>query len=753
MATSSSFSSQESASGDLGKVQQTPGDLIINSLENLKGYDFKKFRNKLSDFSYGDKRPIPKGRLENADWTTTKDVLIDTYGKEGALDVTTDVLTQIYLMGPANHLMKRRADNGEFPSTMTNIRKEYRECVKEMFLRIKEYNSGDTISLQKRYTKLLMRKGRQNKDDKEEEISCSGRRHLQTMEKRSSDEYSPTTIQALFDPDEDGFIPKIVVIQGPAGIGKTMTSKKIMLDWAKESLYKDKFDFVFHLSCREINTITGNINLVRLLSRTCKLQHSDDLVSILKDPGSHRKLLFIVDGFDELRWTVEEKSEDCFDVFGETHKEILLQRLLRKQILSQSSLIITTRSLAMKKLNTFIEEVLGFTGEDREEYVQKFFGNEEDADKVLSIIKGNDILYTMCAVPVTCWIVCTIMKPEIKKDLGLSRCDTMTSIYLLYLEVLITHHSKKDQSVERKPRAIHTCLRKLCALANEGVLSQQILLEEQDLKRHGLSLSEVESVFLNKNIFHQDVRTQTCYSFIHLSVQEFFAALYYGLGDGFGFLKRIFLPKICKGDSLSDLDSYFPHLSLAVQFLFGLLNKKAVKSFSENTGINISLRARSAMIKWAMKDIVCTFSTSIIFCLYETQDEDFIRSVMSFLLDFILKRSRTGHQWMNSKFSKQLNYCLTTVKTESFQSIYFGTLTVDPECQKMLSPLLHRCLKVRFNGCRGTVSCCDDLCSVITTNRTLRRLETSLDYDETMSDSDLDDYCEIFQHAGFILDK
>ncbi|KAM5125421.1 NACHT, LRR and PYD domains-containing protein 12-like, partial [Mantella aurantiaca] len=920
---SSSFSSQGSASGDLAKVQQTPGDLIINSLENLTEYDFKKFRNKLSDFSYGDKRPIPKGRLENADWTTTKDVLIDTYGEEGALDVTTDVLTEIYLMGPANDLMKRRADNVKLKkmthdNRITDIRKEYRECVKQMFLRIKEYNSGEhpgeTVSLQKRYTKLLMRKGRQNKEDKEEGISCSDKRHLQTMEKRSSDEYSPTTIQALFDPDEDGFIPKIVVIQGPAGIGKTMTSKKIMLDWAKESLYKDKFDFVFYLSCREINSITGNINLVRLLSRTCKLQRSDDLVSILKDPGSHRKLLFIVDGFDELRWTVEEKPEDCFDIFEETHKEILLQRLLRKQILSQSSLIITTRSLAMKKLNTFIDdsrnvEVLGFTGEDREEYVHKFFGNEEDADKVLSIIRGNDILYTMCAVPVTCWIVCTIMKPEIKKDLGLSRCDTITSIYLLYLEVLITHHSKKDQSVERKPRAIHTCLRKLCALANEGVLSQQILFEEQDLKRHGLSLSEVESVFLNKNIFHQDVRTQTCYSFIHLSVQEFFAALYYGLDDGFGFLKGIFLPKICKGDSLSDLDSYSPHLSLAVQFLFGLLNIKTVKTFSENTGINISLRARSAMIRWAYKNGTYAPSTSYYFCLYETQDEDFIRTVMSFSSDFVLQGSRTGHQWMNSKFYKQLNYCLTTLKTESFQFISFRHLTVDPECQKMLSPLLHRCQEVsfydctfqrrsedilseynvedtlepdnlsflinpeskiqklslckcgltssccdvlrsilitnqslitldlylnnlqnsgikllceglsnphcilqvlrlyicsltssscddlrsalitnrsltsldlsgnnlqdsgvkllceglkhpdctlqelRFNGCRGTFSCCDDLCSVITTNRTLRSLEITFTYDETMSDSDLDDYCEIFQHAGFTVYK
>ncbi|PIO25698.1 hypothetical protein AB205_0183540, partial [Aquarana catesbeiana] len=110
MATSSSsFSSpQESAPGVLGKVPQTPGDLIIYSLEDLKGSDFKRFRNKLSDFSYGDKLPIPRGKLENADCISTKDLLIDTYGEEGALDVTIHVFTLIGLMGPTNDLQERR---------------------------------------------------------------------------------------------------------------------------------------------------------------------------------------------------------------------------------------------------------------------------------------------------------------------------------------------------------------------------------------------------------------------------------------------------------------------------------------------------------------------------------------------------------------------------------------------------------------------------------------------------------------------
>ncbi|CAI9613067.1 unnamed protein product, partial [Staurois parvus] len=109
--SSSSSSSQGSAPGIRGKWKQTSGDLLIYSLEDLKGCDFKRFRNKLSDFSYGGKLPIPRGKLENADWISTKDVLIDRYGEEGALDVTIKVFTLIGLMGPANDLQERRAQN------------------------------------------------------------------------------------------------------------------------------------------------------------------------------------------------------------------------------------------------------------------------------------------------------------------------------------------------------------------------------------------------------------------------------------------------------------------------------------------------------------------------------------------------------------------------------------------------------------------------------------------------------------------
>ncbi|XP_040177149.1 NACHT, LRR and PYD domains-containing protein 3-like isoform X2 [Rana temporaria] len=694
---------------------QTPGDLIIYSLEDLKGSDFKRLKNKLSDFSYGDKPPIPRGKLENADCITTKDLLIDRYGEEGALDVIIKVLTLISLLGPADDLQKRRAEIAQLGTLktsdrLTECKMEYMESMKEDFQRIKEHNArrGETVSLQSTYTNLQLIKGPQIMEEKMHDIFNSGKGHLQNLKKKSN-KYSPTTIKTLFDPDNDDFTPKVVVLQGPAGIGKTMTSRKIMLDWASGNLYKDEFNFVFHLSCKELNTITGPISLVGLLSRTCKLQlSSDDLVSILKDPDNHRKLLFIVDGFDELQWTLEKKSKVCHDIFEETHKDLLLQRLLRKQILKPSSLIITTRPLALEKLYAFVDksrdvEVLGFTEEDCKEYFHNFFKNKNHADKALSLVKENDVLYPMCAVPIVCWIVCTVLKPQIKQDLDLLQAKTATSIYLLYLKGLIKHHCR-DQPT-------NACLKKLCALAKEGILNQKILFEMEDLNRHGLSLSEVESVFLNENLFHLDIDTQTCYSFSHLSVQEFLAALYYVLGDGSGnedgttgLGKGTSIPEICKGNSLSTMCKEHPHLALAVRFLFGLLNENEVNMFSKSTGIKISLPDRQAMEEWLMgecllKDLdtgntLATYSIEAILCLYETQDKDIIRRIISYSSHLELLGEFGRCAYKRNNWSKQLCYCLMTC--DSLQTLSFKHLRLEPKHLQMLSSLLNGCQQLSF---------------------------------------------------------
>ncbi|KAM9316265.1 NACHT, LRR and PYD domains-containing protein 12-like [Gastrophryne carolinensis] len=586
----------------------------------------------------------------------------------------------------------------EFYDRIQECKVKYMASIKQRYQLIKEHNSrpGESVDLEDRYAPLLMIRNYRSKNEKEHEMTSLGESHLQIMEERASEKHTATNIQALFDPNPRGITPVAVVLHGPAGIGKTMTSHKIMLDWASGNIYEKKFDFVFYLSCRELNNITGNISLARLLPRTCGLWFLEDMKSIL----SHsRKLLFIIDGFDELKWSFRNVEGDVQDIFQETSVEIILKCLFTKKALWEASLLITTRPLALQKLDDLLRdphscfvEILGFTGKDCEEYVHHFFENKDDADKVMRIITDNDILFTMCTIPIVCWIVCTVLKPQMKKDFYLIQCKTATSIYLLYLKGLMKYHGRN--------LPMHACLKKLCALANEGVFRQIILFEEEDLQRHGLTLSEVESVFLNENIFHVDIEIQTCYSFVHLSVQEFLSGLYYVIDDEDGVSdagKDTFLPEICKGKSLEQLCRENSHLALAVRFLFGLLNEEEVMAFSKSTGCKISLRVKPALRDWIMGNSLSNYSADVICCLYETQNEDFVRSVMSRspilkLSNKKLEESRRGNACL-----KQLSYCLKI--GNRFETLGFKHFSMNLEDMEVLSPLLHTCQDLILKSC------------------------------------------------------
>ncbi|XP_077334627.1 NACHT, LRR and PYD domains-containing protein 3-like, partial [Lithobates pipiens] len=625
----------------------------------------------------------------------------------------------------------------ESDDQIRDSRTKYMMSTRQRYQRFKAYNScrGEYVSLDKIYTQILLIKDNQHKQRREHEIQYLGRRHLHLLNDRSSSgEHSPTTPQDLFNPNEDGVTPKIVVLEGPAGIGKTMTCQKIMLDWASGNLYQDKFRLLFCLSCRELNNLTGRISLARLISRICRLPYEEEVMkAILSDSEN---LLFIIDGLDELRCSLEDQSEVCEDPFQETHLNVILRSLLKKQVLCEASMIITTRSFALEKLDDLIEdpryvEALGFTGKEREEYVYKFFRDKDVAEKVLGIIKENDIVFTMCAIPITCWIVCTVMEQEIKKDFDLIQCRTTTSIYILYLKGLTKYHSRKQP--------VATCLRKVCTLANEGVFKKKILFEESDLRRHGLSMTEMDSVFLNESIIHQDIEISTCYSFIHLTVQEFFAALHYVLEDepsnGNPTADTVLShPDQYFGKSMTEMCINSPHLPLMVQFLYGLTDNNQGKELSKITGCDISFRATSAMLSWLAPDDVC-FYNELICCLYEMQDEGFVRTLMS------RTRSLTFRLLGRVNCIRQLAYCLKT--RNEIHQISFKCWKMGLEDLQALSPFLRKCSVLQFTCYEKSSLSCEGLRSLILTPGSLKKL---LLLSPRLQDSDVTLLCEGLRH-------
>ncbi|KAM4642101.1 LOW QUALITY PROTEIN: NACHT, LRR and PYD domains-containing protein 3-like [Discoglossus pictus] len=621
------------------------------------------------------------------------------------------------------------------------------ESMKAKYKRFEDGNArlGESVNLERRYTRLLLINKQRTEEEREDEITSRGIRHLQLMDNRSSEEYSQTSITTLFDSDEDGNTPEIVVLQGPAGIGKTMAVQKIMLDWASGNLYQDKFNYVICVSCRELNTIHGKMTIAGFISKICQLTCFQNLMkSVLRESN---KILFIIDGFDELKWQLYEDTEVCDDHFEETTVEILVNSILRKKLLSEASLLITTRPFTLERLKKCVKlaryvEVMGFTGKDRKEYFYNFFAKKEQADIALDATIVNEALFTMCAVPIICWIVCTVLKLQMEKRFVGAGSKTTTYLYLLYVKGLLRYHGR-DSS-----QSLLSCVKKLSALAKDGIWIQNILFDEDDIKGNGLTVSEIECTFLNENIFHRDI-SYTFYSFIHLSVQEFFAALYYVLiedkesrdsSQGDPIEKELM--------DLLEASEGCDHLKLTVHFLFGLCGQETKTELEKLFGCKMSKRVKSTLSEWLRKRFSKqeTISNNIdeVNYLYETQDDVFVSSVMGFLS--CLKFAEIG---TTDRDYKVISYCLMrsprydhTIQYSGCNFYRISSIT--------LASLLIKCNRIHLSKCDLTSACCEYLSYFIISNKSLIKLDLGNNH---LKDSGVKHLCDGLRHPTCTLEE
>uniref|UniRef100_A0A670HRX0 NACHT domain-containing protein n=1 Tax=Podarcis muralis TaxID=64176 RepID=A0A670HRX0_PODMU len=449
---------------------------------------------------------------------------------------------------------------------------------------------------------------------------------------------------------------KTVVLQGPAGIGKTMTARKIMLDWAVGKLYQGKFDYAFYINCREINLMTEQQSLIDLIFWNCP-ERNAPLEDIFASP---ERLLFIIDGLDELKFSLESNEEHlCFDPSQKKPVKVVLRSLVRKSILPKSYLIITTRPIALEQLQKCLKypryiEILGFSEKDREEYFHKYFGNERQAVQAFGVVKANEMLFTMCFVPIVCWIICTVMKQQMDRGEDLVQTSkTTTCVYMFYLTSLLRDHSPVLERGKQKH------FQNLCLLAREGVLTRKILFEDDDLQKHGLKEADIRSLFLHKKLFQQDIDCQSAYSFIHLKEIPEMA----GESDCTYEDVRKLLKDFGEGGN--------EYLVLTVRFLFGLLNEKRKKTIEKSLGCKICSETKQVLLDWIEAEVAsksCQKQSEIFCCLYEIQEEEFVGRAMDCIPEIKLYDNCLG----NAFNSLVISFCLRHCRKE--QSFHLGYL-------------------------------------------------------------------------------
>ncbi|NXW45622.1 NLRP3 protein, partial [Nyctiprogne leucopyga] len=747
-----------------GEEQPLAG--LLRALQGLTPKDFQKFKMKLSEVQVeGGGWNIPKDSLARA---THPCALVSCMGKsyseEAAMDIAIGLFGEMKQRDLAEKLLDEK---------VKEYKQKYREHVVQEFLRYKEVNSclGENLSLSSRYAALTIARGTRSKGGGEHKA-------VDTSHGCANSSNGPATItittQTLFKPDEDGQTPQVVVLVGAPGMGKTMMVRKVMVEWVEGTLYT-QFDYIFCIDCKDL-AFTKEASVADLISKCCPHRRTP-VEKILDD---QKKILFILDGFEALGFSLAQPEDELSSDPREVKPlETTLMSLLKKTLLPESSLLITTRPTALQSLGQCLEgecyaEILGFSAATRQEYFHRYFENDDKANMAFRFARGNKILYSLCVVPIMSWTTCTILEQELHEKKNLVECSIATTpMTLFYLSRLMKGRGRDN------PEDLQRFLHKLCSLAADGVWKHKVLFEEKEIKDHGLDQPDLLPLFLNEKISKKGVDHGNIYSFTHLHLQEFFAAMFYVLedgeemvGDSGALVKDINMLLESYSESREDLN-------VTVRFLFGLVSQKSVEYVDKVMGCRISQQAREDLLRWLQgrhRDIshpsqaLKVSELDTFHFVFEMNDKSFARSALGRFTHVDLQDIKlTLYDQMALSFCirQWVGLSCVTLRGCSFhQQDPREELAASGASraggrphlltkEELLSPIRPLCQALRHPGsglrvlrlrwCRLSERCCAELAALLAEHPGLARLELG---DTTLGDSGVRLLCEGLRQPG-----
>ncbi|XP_056107531.1 NLR family CARD domain-containing protein 3-like isoform X4 [Rhinichthys klamathensis goyatoka] len=453
----------------------------------------------------------------------------------------------------------------------SNLRKKF-ECLYEGISK-----QGNPTLLNEIYTELYITESGSGEINNEHEV-----RQIETQSRRAETEDTPIKCSDIFTPLPGQDKPiRTVLTKGVAGIGKTVSVQKFILDWAEGKENQD-VQLIFPLPFRELNlmkdkTLSLSDLLHRFFPKTREMAISSD----------EYKVAFIFDGLDECRLSLDFQSDvRLCDVTESASVDELLTNLIVGNLLPSSLIWITSRPAAADLFPSEcvhrVTEVRGFSDTQKQEYFRKRISDQSLADRIISHLKSSRSLFIMCHIPVFCWISATVLEEMCSGAESGEIPKTLTQMYTHFL--LIQTNIKHEKDYEEKVKD-EDMIVKLGKLAYRQLVKGNLIFYEEDLSECGIDVAEA-SVYsgLCTQIFREELGLYQgrVFCFVHLSIQEHLAALYVHLS----FINHnihVFdqITKPTNGDkvSLSDLHqravdealhSRNGHLDLFLRFLLGL---------------------------------------------------------------------------------------------------------------------------------------------------------------------------------------
>ncbi|XP_056468479.1 NACHT, LRR and PYD domains-containing protein 12-like isoform X6 [Gadus chalcogrammus] len=491
---------------------------------------------------------------------------------EGVVDITKLCLMEMNQKGLADTLRGGSDAVDCQHKIKSNLKKKFK-CVFEGMAK-----AGKRTDLNDFYTEIFITERGSGEVNKEHEV-----RLIETASRKPAKEETPIRCEDIFKPLPGQDQPiRTMMTTGVAGIGKTVLTHKFTLDWAEGKTNQD-IHFTFLLTFRELNLLKGKeFSLVELLHR---------LFIETKEAGIcrfHRfQVVFILDGLDECRLPLDfQRNPIWTDVTKSTSVDVLLTNLIRGDLLPFARIWITTRPAAANQIPAecvdMVTEVRGFTDQQKEEYFRQRFREEKLASTIISHVKKSRSLHIMCHIPVFCWITASVLEDIFKKSQIEEMPKTVTQMYSHFLRVLSIQGDRKyhgraetDPDWSSESRDIIVSLGKL---AFNQLESGNLIFYEADMAECDI---DIRAASVYSGVFTQIFKEECglyqdkVFCFVHLSIQEFLAALYVFwsfINTGVNLLSTSRKDKLLLYQSAVDkaLQSENGHLDLFLRFLLGL---------------------------------------------------------------------------------------------------------------------------------------------------------------------------------------
>ncbi|KAM4729946.1 protein NLRC3-like [Anableps anableps] len=727
---SSERADQQSSSGPSTQQHQTQLDSIFMLLEDNIVTFVKNELKRIQKLLSPDDPECSESQRDDEEVLEGDDEKHRSSSREALMKITLNFLRMMKLEELADRLQSKFFPAYYQHQLKSGLKNKF-QCVFEGIAK-----AGSPTLLNQIYTELYITEGGTGEVNDEHEV-----RQIETASRKPHRPETTIRQEDIFKvpPGRDQPI-RTVMTKGVAGIGKTVLTQKFTLDWAEDKAHQN-IQFIFPFTFRELNVLKGKkFSLVELVHHF--FTETKGICSF-----EHFQVLFIFDGLDESRLPLDfHNMEILTDVTESTSVDVLLTNLIRGNLLPSALLWITTRPAAANLIPPecvgMVTEVRGFTDPQKEEYFRKRFRDEEQASRIISHMKTSRSLHIMCHIPVFCWITATVLEDVLKTREGGELPSTLTEMYIHFLVVQTkVKKVKYDGGAETDPHwspESRKMIESLGKLAFDQLQKGNLIFYESDLTECGMDIraaSVYSGVFTQIFKEERGVYQDKMFCFVHLSVQEFLAALHVHLtliNSGVNLMKET--KAISKEPNLKylhqravdqALQSPNGHLDLFLRFLLGIslqTNQRLLQGLMTQTGSSSQTNQETVQyIKEKIsKNVSAEKSINLFHCLNELNDLSLVGEIQQSLSSGRLSTDELSPaQW------SALGFILMS-SGEDLDVFDLKKYSASEEVLLKLLPVVKASNKALLNHCNLSERSCEALSSVLSSHcSSLRELDLS----------------------------